>query len=82
MFQPLAIGDQTLMSRIYAGYDIGEVYNIAPNLPEGRLTGMAVGISTNWNGFEWDLFNTRPLTLPSFMTKESNQTWFQISHSI
>lgn len=82
VFQPLAIGDQTLMSRIYAGYDIGEVYNIAPNLPEGRLTGMAVGISTNWNGFEWDLFNTRPLTLPSFMTKESNQTWFQISHSI
>jgi hemolysin activation/secretion protein len=80
--QPLNIGGETIFSRIYVGYDAGEVNNFTSNIPQGRLTGMAVGISVNWLGASWDLFNARPLTLPGSMTKESSRTWFRVAYSI
>ena len=79
--QPLVIGNETISSRIYAGYDTGEVKNRAADIPQGRLAGMVVGISINLRGATLDLFNTRPLTLPSNMTKEPSQTWFRASIS-
>lgn len=80
--QPVTIGSETINSRIYVGYDMGEVRNIAPNIPQGRLSGMAVGISVNWRGASWDLFNARPLTSPANMTKESGQTWFRVAYAL
>lgn len=80
--QPLVIGNETITSRIYAGYDTGEVWNRVDNIPQGRLAGMVIGISINLRGATLDLFNTRPLSLPGFMTKESNQTWFRIAYAL
>lgn len=80
--QPVVIGKETVSTRIYAGYDAGAVSNSDPTIPQGHLSGMAVGISVNWRGATIDLFNTRPLTLPSFMVREGSQTWFRLSYAI
>ena len=80
--QPINVAGETVNGRIYAGYDYGRVWNLAPNIPEGSMSGMVVGASAKWKGVSVDLFNTRPLMLPDNMTKESSQTWFRISFSI
>lgn len=72
--QPLVIGGETVSTRIYIGYDTGEVRNRAPGIPQGRLTGMAAGLSANLRGVSWDFFNTWPVALPNTMIKEFNQT--------
>ncbi|MCD6027172.1 MAG: ShlB/FhaC/HecB family hemolysin secretion/activation protein [Solimicrobium sp.] len=82
MRHPLVIGNETIFSRIYAGYDFGKVKNRVANIPQGRISGMVVGVSINVRGFTFDLFNTRPLTLPGFMVKESNQTSFRLTYSL
>lgn len=79
--QPLAIGGETVSTRLYAGYDTGEVSNRTANIPEGRLAGMVVGISASWRGATFDVFNTRPLTLRDTMTKEPGQTWLRVAYS-
>lgn len=79
--QPLVIGDDAIATRFYLGYDAGRVSNRTANIPGGRMTGMAIGMSVNWRGATWDFFNTRPLSLPSNMTKESSQTWFRVAYS-
>jgi hemolysin activation/secretion protein len=81
MRQPLVIAGENISTRIYIGYDTGEVRNRAAGVPEGRLSGMAVGISANLRGLSWDFFNTRPLTLPGTMNKEFSQTWFRLACS-
>ncbi|MDX2463829.1 MAG: ShlB/FhaC/HecB family hemolysin secretion/activation protein [Porticoccus sp.] len=80
--QPLALYNQTISTRYYIGYDIGKVSSRVSNSQEGSLTGMVVGLSGNWRGVACDVFYTKPLTLPSSMDKESNQTWFRVTYSI
>jgi len=80
--QPLTVGSETLSTRIYVGYDIGEVWSRVDGNPEGRLAGRVVGLSLNWRGATVDLFNTQPLTLPDTMIKEPSQTWFRVAYSL
>lgn len=79
---PLVINGETIGTRLYVGYDTGEVRNRVQNVPQGVLSGMVVGISANWHGASWDLFNTRALTLPDNMTREGGQTWFRVAFSM
>lgn len=79
--KPITMGGQVVSARFYAGYDLGEVSSRVDDVPQGRLSGMVVGISTNWRGASMDLINTRPLSLPNSMIKESNQTWFRVAYS-
>ncbi|BBB30793.1 ShlB/FhaC/HecB family hemolysin secretion/activation protein [Neptunomonas japonica] len=79
--KPVTMGDEVVSARFYAGYDLGEVSSRADDVPQGRLSGMVVGISTNWRGASLELINTRPLTLPGSMKKESNKTWFRAAYS-
>jgi hemolysin activation/secretion protein len=79
--QPLSIGDETVATRFYIGYDTGEVRNRTANIPEGRLSGLVLGLSANWRGATWDLFATQPLNLPGDMQKEPSQTWFRVTYS-
>lgn len=81
LYQPITVGSEMISSRLYAGYDTGAVRNSDPTIPQGHLAGMAVGISASWRGATWDFFNTRALSLPSSMTKESSQTWFRVAYS-
>ncbi|AZP12265.1 ShlB/FhaC/HecB family hemolysin secretion/activation protein [Undibacterium parvum] len=80
--QPLILGGESMSSRIYLGYDLGEVKNRTANIPQGHMAGMAVGIAVNWRGATWELINTRPLALPATMTRESSQTWFRLAYSM
>jgi hemolysin activation/secretion protein len=79
--RPLVVGSETVGARFYVGYDTGEVSNRVQGIPQGRLDGMVVGLSANWRGATFDLFNTQALTLPDTMTKESSQTWARVAYS-
>jgi hemolysin activation/secretion protein len=77
--QPVSLGSETLAARFFVGHDSGRVQNITPNIPNGSMTGMALGVAVNYLGGSWEFFNTRPLTLQTAMTKESSSTWFRLS---
>jgi hemolysin activation/secretion protein len=79
--KPITIGGEVLSARFYAGYDLGEVSSQVDDVPQGRMSGMVVGISANLHGASLELINTRPLSLPDTMTKESSQTWFRVAYS-
>lgn len=81
LYPPVSLFGETISTRIYAGYDTGEVSSRDANIPDGRMSGMVVGLSVKWKGASWDFFNTRPLTLPGYLTKESSQTWFSVALS-
>ena len=79
--QPLTFGSETVSTRFYVGYDSGRVKNRTANIPDGRLTGLVIGVSANWRGLSLDVFNTQPLMLLSTMTREPSQTWLRVSTS-
>ena len=79
--QPLTLGNETISSRLYAGYDRGYISNRVPGAPQGKLEGMVAGISANWRGATWDFFHTRPITMASTMVRETGQTWFRLGYT-
>jgi len=78
----LSIGDHRLPLRIFAGIDVGSVRSRAAGVPGGRLTGMAIGISTAFKGASIEIFTGRPLHAPSFFKLEPSQTWIRIGYAI
>lgn len=81
LYPPVSVFGEAISTRIYTGYDVGEVSSRDANIPGGRMSGMVVGLSVKWKGAAWDFFSTRPLTRPGAMTKESSQSWFSVSFS-
>jgi len=77
-----SVKNQLIPTRLYLGLDAGKIMNRAEGIPQGRMTGMALGVSGSWRMFNWDIFNSRPLTLPSSMEKESSETWFRLTYSL
>lgn len=82
MYRNLVIGNERVGFRYFAGLDFGKVSNRVPNVPSGRLTGMALGVSANWKGASLELFNTRPLSQPAFFVREGSQTWIRLNYSL
>jgi hemolysin activation/secretion protein len=78
----LSLGGAPLPLRLYVGIDAGRVSSRFPGLPEGRLVGMALGVTGSWKGISFDVFNARPLSQPDFFSRESPQTWIRISFAI
>lgn len=79
---PFTIKQQIIPTRFYVGIDTGKVTNHADGVPQGHLTGSVFGLSGNWRGLSWDVFNTRPISLPDALVKEDSETWFRITYSI
>jgi len=79
---PVQLGGTTVAGRAFVALDLGEVYSRAPGTPSGRLAGSAIGFSFNWQGTAWELFHTRPIPWPSWMSLEGPQTWFRVSFSM
>jgi hemolysin activation/secretion protein len=75
----LALGSVAVPVRFYLGVDIGGVSNRAPDVPGGRLAGIAVGLSATWAGISVDLFNARRLSQPDFLPREASQTWLRLA---
>lgn len=74
--------EELVSSRFYLGLDGGKVTSRGDGIPEGRMTGVALGVSGAWRKLSWDLFNSRPLTLPSSMNKESSETWLRLTYAL
>jgi hemolysin activation/secretion protein len=72
---------QALPLRLFVGLDHGRVSNRVSGIPEGSLTGMALGASTNWRGLSAEISATRGLSKPSFMSFEPTQFWLRIGFS-
>jgi hemolysin activation/secretion protein len=78
-FTELPLGTSTrLPLRLYAGLDHGRVRNRVAGIPQGSLTGWAIGASLNMRFGTLDLSATRAISLPVFMTKESTQYWLTL----
>ncbi len=78
----LSIGNHSLPMRVFAGLDTGAVRSRAAGVPEGRLTGMAIGVSAAFKGGTVEIFTGRPLHAPEFFRLESPQTWIRLSYSL
>lgn len=83
MRHPFALGGVTGSVRTWAGLDYGMVRSRNEGLPEGALTGMAVGaqIKTNQH-VNIEIFATKPLSKPSSMHFEPTRIWFRVGAAI
>jgi hemolysin activation/secretion protein len=79
MLRPLSLGGLPGSARYWIGLDYGKAMSNNQGVPEGVLTGMALGVQANLiSGFNVDLFAAAPLTQPDFMAKEPAQIWVQL----
>lgn len=65
--------------RPYLALDHGRVSNRVPGVPEGALTGGAVGLGARLGIVSLDVFYSRPLDHPATMPREKGETWFRLS---
>ena len=64
---------------MWIGFDYGKASSNNAGVPEGTLTGLALGVQANLtNGVNLDLFAAAPLTKPDFMTREPARVWIQV----
>ncbi len=81
--RPFSIGELTGSARPWVGIDFGRALSNVAGVPEGSLSGMALGVQLNLkNGLNLDLFAAAPLTKPDFMKRESPQVWVQAGFSL
>ncbi len=69
------VGKEKIPLRLYAGLDYGSVHNRVAGVPQGKLTGMALGAALNFGKATLDVSVTQPLGSPSFLRKEAAQYW-------
>lgn len=79
---PFALAGGAVSGRVYAGFDVGAVSNRAPGVPEGGMTGLAAGVSLQWNQLSGEFFVTRALTLPAAVARESSMAFFRLSYAL
>ncbi len=69
--------------RPWIGLDYGRVYNRNDGVPEGALTGLALGVQVNFrNGINADIQATKPLSKPDAMQFDPFKIWLRLSASI
>lgn len=79
LFTELPLGEsRKLPLRLYAGLDHGRVRNRVAGIPQGSLTGWALGASLNMRFGTLDLSATRAISFPVFFTKEPTQYWLTL----
>lgn len=76
-----AFAGESWRGRLYAAYDTGSVRGIASGTAHGQLAGATVGLSAQWRGAAWELYNSRPVDVPVAWKKEAPQTWFRVSYA-
>lgn len=76
------LGGESIGSRLYVGVDYGDVRSVAPDTPEGNLSGWGFGAELYWRSFSFEIFNTRTISLPNSMEREGSETWMRLSYSL
>jgi hemolysin activation/secretion protein len=85
MRQPLNAGGAVRATlRPFIAVDYGRTWMLENNtgVPEGALSGATVGLGFSTRALSLEVFNSRPLHVPSFMERESSQTYFRFSLSL
>jgi hemolysin activation/secretion protein len=70
--------------RPYLGFDYGRTRMREDNTgaPEGALSGATLGVAVSSGPVGFELFNSRPMHVPSFLKREGSQTYFRFSMSL
>jgi hemolysin activation/secretion protein len=70
--------------RPYLGIDYGRtsMRERETGTPEGALSGATLGLAVSSGSFGFEVFNSRPMHVPSYMTREGSQTYFRFSMSL
>lgn len=75
-------GEFSGMFRPYIALDHGYVDNRVENVPDGSLTGSAIGCSVSIGKASVDVFTTHPLHQPAFMQRMGNSTFLRLNLSL
>lgn len=76
------IGGESFGARLYVGIDYGDVRSIAPDTPEGHLSGWGFGGALYWRSLTFEISNTRAISQPNGMRREGSETWMRLSWSL
>ena len=76
------LAGEPLAGRVYAGYDFGTVRNNAPFVPQGSISGVALGVALQLRSVSVDLFASRAAHMPSWMPSESTLYSIRLSASL
>ena len=68
--------------RVYMGIDHGRIINNSINVPEGSLTGAAVGVTVSIASLNIDVYTSKALNKPSYMPDESYISYFRLGMAI
>ncbi len=82
--QPLNAGGVTRFTvRPYLGFDYGRtrMLNDGTGAPEGSLAGATAGLVLSTQTVALEVTNSRPVHVPSYMTREGSQTYFRFNLS-
>lgn len=81
--RPFSSGDLSGSVRPWIGLDYGDSRSRNRGVPEGTLTGYALGVQVNLkNGLSFDVFSSAPLSKPDSLKRESAQTWLRLSMAL
>jgi hemolysin activation/secretion protein len=78
----LPLFGQELPLRLYAGLDVGHVKNKVAAIPDGTLSGAALGLNIAWKRTSLDVSATRALHEPHTFRREGTQTWVRLNIEI
>lgn len=68
--------------RVYMGIDHGRIINNSLNVPEGSLTGAALGVTFSIASLNIDVYTSRAINKPSYMPDESYISYFRLGMAI
>ncbi|MCJ0763429.1 ShlB/FhaC/HecB family hemolysin secretion/activation protein [Variovorax terrae] len=76
-------GDSNSVSGVvYVGWDIGRVNNHAGGDRLGSMTGATLGVAGQWKRFNFEVFASRAVHLPAFLTHEGTLYGVRLSYSM
>jgi hemolysin activation/secretion protein len=77
----VAVGGEPLAGTVYAGYDFGQTRNRYDGQPEGSMSAATLGATARWRGANLEVFASRALHLPGFMTHEGTLYGVRLAYS-
>ncbi len=81
LYHPVTVAGDALSLRWFAAYDTGSVRSRAAGVEGGQLSGATFGVSTSWNGFFVEAFQSRPVSLPDDRERESSHLWLRLNYT-
>ena len=78
----VSLGESSVATKAFVGYDLGSVSGNAAGAPSGQLGGVVVGFNAQFKAATVELSWTHAAKVPPTMSPEDAQTWLRISFSL